>query len=107
MKHPTGFLGTYFDVDAVLKIERWARIIAWVTLAIYAIEAVYTIYQNVYSAIVGGYPVDFFFLFQTLARIIQGGLVFIIIRIAANILLVLLDIEENTRRAGRSASKDV
>jgi hypothetical protein len=106
MKQPTGFLGTYFDLDAVLRLERWARIIAWVTLIAYTFDAGYTIYQNAYSAVVGGYPLDYFFLFQTLSRIAQGGVVFIILHAAAKIMLILLDIEDNTRRASRTDGKE-
>ena len=39
MKKPTGFLGTYYDRDAVLRLGRWERIIAWITLVVYVIEA--------------------------------------------------------------------
>ena len=58
MKQPTGFLGTYFDRDAVLRVERWARLIAWSTLAAYAFESGYNAFQNIYGAITGGYPLD-------------------------------------------------
>jgi hypothetical protein len=30
-----GFLGTYFDRDGVLRLSRWADIVAWIVLTIY------------------------------------------------------------------------
>jgi hypothetical protein len=104
MKQATGFLGTYFERDAVLRLERWARIIAWGALAAYCLDAGYNTFQTVYGAIVGGYPLDPYFLIVTLSRILQGGVLFIILRVAAQILLILLDIEDNTRRAARAKS---
>lgn len=102
MKQSTGFLGTYFERDSVLRLERWARIVAWGVLAAYTLESGYNIIQNVYSAVIGGYPVDAFFIFVTLSRILQGAMLFIVMQVAAKILLILLDIEDNTRRAARA-----
>lgn len=95
------YFGTYFDKDAVLRLERWARILAWIVLAAYALEAGYNTYQTVFGALTGGYPLDFFFVFMNLARIAQGGVVFMILQVAAKIMLILMDIEDNTRRAGK------
>ena len=97
----TQFAGTYFDRDAVLRVERWARIIAWAILAAYIIEAGYSIYQTTSGAILGNYPIDPFSIFSLLARVLQGALLFSILNIAGRIMLILLDIEDNTRRAAR------
>lgn len=104
MKQATGFLGTYFERDAVLRLERWARIIAWSLLAAYTIEAGYNIFQSFYNAMVGGYPQDWFYMFLTISRILQGGVLFIILQAAAQFLLIMLDIEDNTRRFARTNS---
>ena len=33
-----GFFGTYFDRDSILRISRWAEILAWVTLTVYLLN---------------------------------------------------------------------
>jgi hypothetical protein len=106
MKRPTGFLGTYFDRDGVLVLERWVRFMAWLVLTAYLLDSGYTAFQNISGAISGGYPLDWYFLIQTFARIAQGGVLFTLLQVASRIILILLDIEDNTRRAGRTGSKD-
>lgn len=106
MKTPTGFLGTYFERDAVLRLERWVRIVAWGTLVVYVFEAGYNAIQSVYNAIAGGYPFDWYFVITTLSRVLQGGVLFMLLQVAAKVLLILLDIEDNTRRAARANSKE-
>ena len=106
MKKSAGFLGTYFDHDAVLRLERWVRIIAWATLLGYAFEAGYNAFQSVYGAIIGGYPLDWYFVVTTLLRVLQGGVLFILLQVGAKMLLILMDIEDNTRRAARMNSKE-
>jgi hypothetical protein len=106
MKKPTGFLGTYFDRDSVLRLERWVRIIAWSTLAVYIIEAVSNAFQIIYNAVIGGYPLDWFFVFTTVSRVFVGGVFFMLLYVAAKVMLILLDIEDNTRRAARLNSKE-
>jgi hypothetical protein len=95
------FPGTYFDKDAVLRLERWTRIIAWTLLVAYIFDAGYSVYQSITSAVINNYPLDFFFVFGTITRILQGGMLFAFLHIAAKIMLILLDIEDNTRRATR------
>jgi hypothetical protein len=106
MKRSAGFLGTYFDCDSVLRLELWARIIAWGVLAAYVFEAGYNAFQNVYGAIIGGYPLDWYSVFMTLSHVLQGAVLFFLLHIAAKALLILLDIEDNTRRAARINSKE-
>ncbi len=105
MKPSARFLGTYFDRDFIFRIERWVRIIAWSTLAIYLIQALYDAFQNVYGAFLSNYPLDWYFLINLAAKIVQGGVLFIILQVAAQVLLILLEIEENTRRATRANSE--
>ena len=106
MKKTDGFLGTYFDHDAVLRLERWARITAWCLLAGYVFEAGYNAFQSVYNAIIGGYALDWYFVVTTLLRVLQGAVLFILLQVSAKVLLILMDIEDNTRRAARMNSKE-
>jgi hypothetical protein len=101
MKQNSGFMGTYFERDGVLRLERWTRVVAWVILVVYILEAGYNIYQNALGALVGGYALDFFYMFTLLSHALQGGMLFIILHVAAKVMLILMDIEDNTRRAAR------
>ena len=101
MKQKSGFMGTYFDRDSVLRLEVWTRITAWIILVSYTVDAGYNAFQNMYAALASGYPVDVYFIILTLSRIFQGGMIFVILQVAAKMLLILLDIEDNTRRAAR------
>lgn len=100
-KGHTNFSGTYFDKDVVLRLERWLRVIAWLVLITYGVEASYNVYQNVYNSVAGSYPIDFFYTFLSFSRIFQGAGLFAVIYAIAKGLLILLDIEDNTRRAAR------
>ena len=102
MSEKTGFLGTYFDRDKVLKLDRLARWIGWAVLAAYALEAGYTVFNSVYSSIISAYQPDWFFLFISLSRILQGAVLCIFLHLGGQAMLILLDIEDNTRRAART-----
>lgn len=99
-----GFFGTYFDRDSILRTELWTRILAWAILVIYIIQAGYDSFMNVYNSLVGGYPLDWFFFFMTLSRPLQGAALFAVLILAGKVLLILMDIEDNTRRAARQAN---
>ena len=101
-KGHTHFPGTYFDKDSILRLERWSRLIAWAVLGAYVIDAAYQVYQTVSNALIGNYPLDFYFAFGILLRILQGAMLFALLQIAAKAMLILLDIEDNTRRMVRS-----
>jgi hypothetical protein len=100
-KDHTQFRGTYFEKNTVLRLEFWLRIIAWGVLAAYIFEAGYNMFQSIYNALSSAYPLDFFFLFITFSKVFQGAVLFALLYAAAKGLLILLDIEDNTRRAAR------
>lgn len=106
-KH-SGFLATYFNRDAVLKIARTAGIFAWIILGIYVITTLMSSYQFVVQFATGIYfqkgmtildVISFFtpYLLQPL----PGLSYFIGLKFAEHSLLILLDVEDNTRRAAR------
>jgi hypothetical protein len=101
-KNHTQFPGTYFDKDSVLRLELWLRIIAWLVLVAYIFDAGYNTFQNIYNAMINGYQFDFFFVFLTFSKVFQGTVLFALLYSAAKGLLILLDIEDNTRRAARN-----
>jgi hypothetical protein len=95
------FLGTYFERDRVLHWERWTRRVAWLVFAVYVVQYVYETGMNIYNSLAGGYPLDWFYLVFNLGRPFQGAMVLVVLHLLANGLLILMDIEENTRRAAR------
>jgi hypothetical protein len=95
----TRFLGTYFDRSRVLRLSRWLIVLGWIILAAYLLEFGYTTYQNISSAIVNAYPIDIAFLVLSLKSPLQGLMLFGILFAASQVLLILLDIEDNTREA--------
>ena len=98
----SNFAGTYFNKDSVLRLARWAEIIGWLLLAAYLIQWVYSQWQSVYNSMIGGYPFDYNFILFSLPQVLQGLMLLIILQAVSKTLLILLDIEDNTRRAARN-----
>jgi hypothetical protein len=102
------FLGTYFDRDAVLRLSRWAEILAWVILTIYVLSWLIsmTLFLGQYSS---GLYVDKGATFLTILSIfapyfmqpLPGVFYFFGLQAVSKGMLILLDTEDNTRRAAR------
>jgi len=100
------FLGTFFDKDAVLRLAALTRIFAWVVLAFYALDwlvaAVTIALQILRGFWVGMGATDvaqsLVFLFE---RPLRGVVYFIVLQGVHHVLLMFMDIEDNTRRAAR------
>ncbi len=97
----TGFAGTYFDKEATLRLSAWAARLGWVIFAYYLLQWGYGVWQNVYNAWLGGYGVDWTFLIYNTAQPFQGAMLLVILLAVSKTLQILLDIEDNTRRAAR------
>ncbi len=100
------FLGTYFDRDNVLRLERWTRILGWIIFAIYIIQYLYDIGMFLYNNLANGYPIDWFYILFNLARPFQGLMILAVLYILSQALLILLDIEHNTRCAARAMRRE-
>lgn len=96
------FLGTYFDRDTVLRWAGWTRILGWVIFIIYILQYAYDTGMNLVNALRGGYPIDWFYLVFTIGKPFQGAMILVLLHLLAFALLILLDIEDNTRRAARN-----
>jgi hypothetical protein len=103
------FLGTYFNKDTVLKLARASKILAWVVLAVHLVQLLVSLAINILQ-IVRGFWVgmgftdiiqNFIYAFQTP---LHGVVYFFALLGIAEILLIFLDIEDNTRRAARGKS---
>jgi hypothetical protein len=102
-KH-TEFAGTYFERGSVIRLSRFAAILGWLILAVYLLNWIYAIWQSISGAIMAGYPLDLGFLVFNLAQPFQGAMVLVILLAISKVLLIFLDIEDNTRRTARPTS---
>ncbi len=100
------FLGTYFDRDAVLKMARVIAILSWVTAAIYAGDLVLNIgiwvlqYIRHIVMVQGFTDVAQLVLFL-LERPLHGVLYFAAMQAVSKGLMIMLDMEDDMRRAAR------
>lgn len=104
----TGFLGTYFDREASLRLARWAGILAWVLLGLYLYTTLISTGQFLSLLASGAVSYAGTNIFDQLSiptmqisQLIPGLVYFIMLKIAQQILLILLDVEDNSRRAAR------
>lgn len=98
------FLGTYFDRSLVLKLSGWANMLAWAILVSYIIETAYNTFFPIYQNYLSGYEygLDAIFMLFQLIRVFQGAMLFVILRGFGQLLLMVMEIEENTRAANRN-----
>ena len=102
------FLGTYFDRDSVLRLSRWAEGISWAVLTIYALAVVVSLltffaqYVNGLFFAKGMTFLDMLNIFMPyFQQPLPGVFYFVGLQAVSKILLILLDMEDNTRRAAR------
>ena len=99
-------MGTYFDRSTVLRIVRVAEISSWVVLVVYSaqllVSATVLALQYVRGLMQWAGFTDIVqqFLF-VLEQPFRGIVYFVGLQAIAKILLMFMDIEENTRRAAR------
>ena len=102
------FLGTYFDRDSILRIARWAEILAWVTLTIYILNWVFStllFFAQFFNGMFMDKGMTFLnainFFSPYLLQPLPGVFYFFGLQAVSKVLLILLDMEDNTRRAAR------
>jgi hypothetical protein len=103
-----GFLGTYFDRDGVLRLARWADIIAWIVLTIYLLSWLFSILLFLGQYFNGMYfdkGATFLYVLNMFTPFLQqplpGLFYFFGLQAVSKGLLIFLDMEDNTRRAAR------
>ena len=101
-----GFLGTYFDKDTVLRLSRASKILAWIVLVVYGFQLILSIGMDIqqilngfwagmgFSDIVQNFMVAF-------EQPLHGVVYFFALLGISQLLLIFLDVEDNTRRAAR------
>jgi hypothetical protein len=105
-KTQTNFAGTYFERDSVLRIARLADIFAWITLAYYAAQVLLSVAIFVLQIVRGTiYLPGFTDVAQQVLWFFQpfmpGLWYFVGIQAVGKVLLIFMDIEDNTRQAAR------
>ena len=102
----TEFLGTYFDRSVVLRIVRGAEVAAWVVLVVYGLQLLVSAMVLVLSFSRGfmqglGFTDILQQVLFVLEQPFRGIVYFLGLQALAKILLMFMDIEDNTRRAAR------
>jgi len=103
------FLGTYFDRDNVLRITRAAEVVSWVILTIYLLTWVFSVmlflsqyFNGLYFAKGDETFLTAFSIFSPYLQMpLPGVFYFFGLQGFSKVLLILLDMEDNTRRAAR------
>lgn len=102
------FLGAYFDRDAVLRLSRWADGLSWVVLTIYLIAGLLQLllFLSQYAnGMMGDKGMTFLMGFNIfspyLTQPLPGVVYFIGLQAVSKLLLIFLDVEDNTRRSAR------
>lgn len=110
MEKKQNFLGTYFSKETILLINRVAKVLSWVVLGIYALQWFFQIVSFLLQVTRGywfgmgltDYANTIIALFEMPLR---GVVYFVVLQAVAQVLLLFMDIEDNTRRAARDAEK--
>jgi hypothetical protein len=100
------FMGTFFDRDIVIKLSRTGEILSWIVVGVYTVDVLLAIlslilqYLRGYMMGVGVTDLATNIVY-VLERPFRGFVYFMALQAIAKILLILLDMEDNTRRIAR------
>lgn len=104
-----GFLGTYFDRDGVLRLSRWADVVAWIILTVYLLTWVFSLllyFGQYFNGLFMDKGATFLNVINMFTPYIQqplpGVFYFFGLQAVSKGLLIFLDMEDNTRRAARN-----
>lgn len=104
----TSFTGTYFDKDVVLRLSQWAGIAGWAVLAVYGINWLLSLLQFSAQFSSGLFYQKGMSVFDLVSiftpyilQPLPGIVYFVGLQAVGKALLILMDIEDNLRRAAR------
>lgn len=107
-ENQTGFFGTYFDRDGVLRLARLAGMLAWTLLILYVYTTLISVGQFWFIAASGETFYETTSIFdrmsipaQQVSQLVPGLVYFIMLKAVQQLLLILLDVEDNSRRGAR------
>lgn len=102
------FYATYFNKDMVLKFSRWAGIFAWIVLVVYSIITVNSFVQFMTQFMTGVFYQKGMSIFDLISfftpypiQFVPGIVYFFGLKFVQHAALILMDIEESTRRSAR------
>ena len=102
------FFGAYVDRDAVLRLARWAEGTAWVVLTVYLLAwagQVLMFFAQLFNGMFFQKGFTFLDMFNIFLPYFQqplpGIFYFFGLQALSKAILILLDVEDNTRRAAR------
>ena len=105
----TNFAGTYFDRDKVMQISRIAGVFAWIALGVYVFTTLVSFGQFMIQFTTGIFYQKGMSIFDVtgyfspyLLQLMPGLLYFAGLKFIQHSLLILMDMEDNTRRAARN-----
>ena len=102
----SSFMGTYFDRSTVVRVSRWAEISAWIVAGVYTLDLIVAVGVFILSTMRGfwvgmgftDYVQNVLFIIE---RPFRGIAYFFALQAIGKALLILMDMEDNTRRAAR------
>lgn len=102
------FLGTYFSKDTVLRLASVAKLFSWIIGGFYAIQWVLQIGTFILQYFRGFWVGSGFTdIAQNVLRLfeqpLRGLVYFVVLQGVAQVLLMFMDMEDNTRRGARRA----
>ncbi len=105
----TNFPAAYFDRDAVLRLARFADVFGWAALAYYVYQAAVSILVFFLQLSRGLLPpaglTDYAQQFSWMLQpVVSGALYFVGFKAIGQFLLIMMDVEDNLRRAARNKS---
>jgi len=106
MESNRNFLGTYFNKDLVVRLASLAKIFSWIVVVVYAgewviqtVAMVLQISRGYWSGMgITDILQNVMYLFE---QPLRGLVYFVVLQAVAQVLLIFMDVEENTRRTAR------
>ena len=102
------YLGAYFDRDSILRLSRWADAGGWIVLAVYGVIWLFSLllfFSQYASGMMGDKGMNFLMgisLFSPyFTQPLPGVFYFFGLQAISKALLIMLDLEDNSRRAAR------
>ena len=94
-------MDTYHMPDNLFRISTWANTLAWVILGLSVILLVGTLIIEFQQGAILNWA-GVFSLLNSFLTLLVGGFFFVVLRALAEIIYILMDIEDNTRQAVRN-----
>jgi hypothetical protein len=110
MEKRVNFPGIYFSKDTVLRLTSAAKVFSWVVVGVYAFEWLVQAFAMIMQISRGFWMgMGFIDVAQSIVFLfeqpLRGVVYFVVLQAVAQVLLIFMDLEDNTRRAARDIKK--